>query len=110
MSQKILIHIATAPTSDCEAIEFALAMAAFDLEVRVLFSGDGLFWFQPNQQPRKTGGKNPGKLLGALAMYGVEEIACINQTTSCYPIPEGIREITSGEVREWLTTHQTVSF
>lgn len=110
MSQKILIHIATPPTSDCEAIEFALAMAAFDLEVRVLFSGDGLFWLQPNQQPRKPGGKSPQKLLAALSMYGVEDIACINQSTSCYPIAKGVREITSGEAREWFTSHQTVSF
>ena len=78
MSLPLLIHITTPPTPDCEALEYALAMAAFDLDVRVLFSGRGLYWLTAGQQPRKPAGKNPEKLLAALPMYGIDEVARIS--------------------------------
>lgn len=74
MSKPILIHITQPPTPNCEALEYALAMAAFDLDVSILFSGRGVYWLKPSQQARITGGKNPQKLLAALPMYGIENI------------------------------------
>jgi tRNA 2-thiouridine synthesizing protein C len=72
--KKLLITINSAPTQDTEALEFVLAMLAFDHQVRLTFVGNGIFWLQTNQQARKLGGKSPQKLIAALEMYGCEHI------------------------------------
>jgi tRNA 2-thiouridine synthesizing protein C len=74
MTSPTLIHVTTPPSPDCEALEYALALAAFDLEVAILFTGDGLFWLQPNQEARTNGGKSPSKLLAALPMFGIDQV------------------------------------
>ena len=74
MTSSTLIHVTPPPSPDCEALEYALALAAFDLEVAIVFSGDGLFWLQPNQSARSVGGKSPSKLLAALPMFGIENV------------------------------------
>lgn len=108
MSMPLLIHITTAPTPDCEALEYALAMAAFDLDVRLLFSGAGLAWLMAGQSPRKRDGKSPSKLLSALPMYGIDELG--------YLADPRFSEIELSHARQlhddhnWFDGRQTVSF
>ena len=114
MRKHILIHITCPPTPDCEALEYALAMAAFDLSVRVLLSGDGIYWLQAPQQARKPGGRRPDKLLGALGIYGIDEVACVaGAATSDSDIKalNDTRVLSNTELHHWVTNaQQTVMF
>ncbi len=107
MSLPLLIHITTPPTPDCEALEYALAMAAFDLDVRVLFSGRGLHWLTQNQSARRAGGKNPSKLLAALPMYGIDKAGCLG-VSDAGNLPANVIPVT--DVSDWLCGRQVVSF
>ena len=107
MTLPLLIHITTPPTPDCEALEYALAMAAFDLDVRVLFSGRGKLWLTPTQSPRREGGKNPTKLLAALAMYGIEEAGFTGELTTGNGVANIVRVT---DVADWMNGRQVVSF
>lgn len=108
MNKPLLIHITSAPTPDCEALEYALAMAAFDLDVRLLFSGAGLGWLVQGQSSRKPDGKNPAKLLSALPMYGIDELGYLTDDRFC-----GIEIVQATLLpadHDWFHGRQTVSF
>ena len=54
------------------ALDTALAMAAFEQPVDILFMGDGVAHLLPQQDSSAIGVKNIGKLLGSLPLYGIE--------------------------------------
>lgn len=56
-----------------EALDFALASAAFDQDVSVLFMGDGIFQLLSNQQSQQ-GKKNIEKTLASLSMFDIDSI------------------------------------
>ena len=72
-SDYVLISIETPPTLDLEAAELALALAAFDIPVKIVFRNQGLYWLL-NQEPRKQGGKSAAKVLNSFALYDIEEM------------------------------------
>ncbi|MEC8103501.1 MAG: DsrE family protein [Pseudomonadota bacterium] len=112
MSSYILVHIRHIPTQDCEALEYALAMAAFDLPVRLLFSGNGVHWLNKQHGALKDGSKSPSKLLAACSMYEIDHIGL----TSDPELDDGslVKDVTilnSGEVASWMAAaHHVVSF
>jgi tRNA 2-thiouridine synthesizing protein C len=111
MREHILIHITCPPTPDCEALEYALAMAAFDLPVHVLLSGDGIYWLQAPQEARKPGGRRPDKLLGALGIYGIDEVACVATSDSTIKALNDTRILSDTELQRWAANaKQTVMF
>lgn len=55
-----------------EGLDAALAFAAFEQPLALLFLDDGVFQLCRGQQPAT--GKSLEKMLGALPMYGVEDI------------------------------------
>lgn len=57
-----------------EALDMALAFAAFDHKVDVLFSGDGVLQLLPQQDSSPLQQKNIGKTLAALAMYDINNV------------------------------------
>lgn len=65
----VCIIIRSAPAVDPEALEMAMALAAFEHKVSLIFQGAGIFWLLNAQEPRKTGGKSPAKFISALPMY-----------------------------------------
>lgn len=67
------VIITTPPTLDSEASELALALAAFDMPIKLIFTGLGISWLVP-QEARKENGKSASKVLAALPMYGVDEV------------------------------------
>jgi tRNA 2-thiouridine synthesizing protein C len=69
-----MIMIRSAPSADLETAELALALAAFDHKISLVFMGAGLLWLLNNQQERKPGGKSPSKLMNALPIYDCEDI------------------------------------
>lgn len=54
------------------ALDTALAMAAFEQPLDILFMGDGLAQLLPGQDSQAIGVKNIGKLIGSLPLYGIE--------------------------------------
>ena len=107
MDKSILILVTQPPTPDCEALEYALAMAAFDISVKLLFTGDGVYWLQQNQAARKTGGKSPSKLLAATGLYGVEDIGYISDSYAT----ADFQSLTQAEASHWInTSHHVVTF
>ena len=69
-----LIIITQAPGNSPESIELALAAAAFEQSVALVFTGLGTQWLNTNQLAQKQGGKNPANLIKALPMYDIEHI------------------------------------
>ena len=56
------------------ALDAALAMAAFDQPVDILFMGDGVLHLLPGQDSRAIGVKNIGKLLASMPLYEVASV------------------------------------
>jgi len=56
------------------SIDVALAAAAFDQAVSLLFVGDGVLQLLPEQQTEQQGVRNQGKLLASLPLYDIEQV------------------------------------
>ena len=56
------------------SIDVALAAAAFDQAVSLLFVGDGVLQLLPEQQTEEQGVRNLGKLLASLPLYDIERV------------------------------------
>lgn len=57
-----------------EALDMALAFAAFDQHIQLLFSGDGVYQLVKGQNTQNAGVKNISKTLDALAMYDINDV------------------------------------
>lgn len=57
-----------------EALDAALAAAAFNINVQLLFTGDGVWQLQPGQQPDSIAAKSIEKMLGALSYYDIQAV------------------------------------
>ena len=71
---KVCIVIDTPPTPDPEVIEMALALATFDQEVTLIFTGAAIGWLIKQQGPRKVSAKTPSSLIKALPMYDCDQV------------------------------------
>lgn len=56
------------------SLDVALAAAAFDQPVSLLFAGDGVLQLLPGQDAGALGVKNIGRLLASLPLYGIEQV------------------------------------
>ena len=56
------------------SLDVALAAAAFDQPVSLLFTGDGVLQLLPDQDSEALGIKNPGRLLASLPLYDIEQV------------------------------------
>ena len=74
MKADYLIIIQTPPSLNIEPIEMALAMAAFEQDVALVFVGSGIYHLLNSQTEKMTGAKSPSKLIAALPMYDCEKI------------------------------------
>lgn len=75
--KKILFVLQRAPygsSSARESLDAALAAAAFEQDVQLLFSGDGVWQLLPDLQADAIAGKDIGKMLQALAYYDIEHV------------------------------------
>lgn len=57
-----------------DALDVALASAAFVPELAVLFMGDGVYQLAPDQEPSGIRSKRHAAMLEALPVYGVETL------------------------------------
>lgn len=65
-------HAHGAALKNKEALDFALACAAFEQKVSVLFINDGVFQLVNNQNTKNIQSKNHSASIAALGLYGVE--------------------------------------
>lgn len=63
-----------------DAIEAALAFAAYEQKVAILFIGDGVYQLLEKQLSETIGQKSHPKLLSALPMYDIEDIFVCDQS------------------------------
>lgn len=56
------------------AIDAALASAAFEQRVTLLFVGDGVLQLLPEQEPAAIGRKSHARVLSSLPLYGIEQV------------------------------------
>ena len=56
------------------ALDVALAAAAFEQPVKLLFMGDGVLQLLPGQDSGAIGVKNIGRLLASLPLYEIETV------------------------------------
>lgn len=57
-----------------EGLEAALAAGAFDQDIGVLFTGDGVWQLTKNHDTSSAGRKSHQKMTQALPMFGIEKI------------------------------------
>ncbi len=85
--KSMLVLIRRAPYSSSLArasVDLALAAAAFEQQVDLLFQGDGVLQLLPNQQSELLGLKSIGKVLGSLPLYGIEQVYVDARSLSRY--------------------------
>ncbi len=95
-----------------DAIDLAMAFAAFDQPVTLLFLGEGVFTLAAAQQP-PAGTRDLGKLLGTLADYGVEDVYVDAAALAARGLDACSLELAAtlaheDTLRELFTTHQRV--
>lgn len=75
--KSLLVHCRRPPYGSSlarEAIDVALAAAAFDQVVTMLFSGDGVWQLLADQNPQELGAKNHARLLQSLPLYDIDRL------------------------------------
>lgn len=93
---KTLIVVDSAPYGSIrcrEALDMALALAAFDQPVSLLLRDAAVNWLRPDQNPAGIEQKNLARNLGAAPIYGVEHILAEAGSLEDYGIdPEALPE------------------
>lgn len=69
-------------------LDLALAAAAFDQNVALLFLGDGVLQLLPDQDAGAIGLRNQGKTLASLPLYDVETVYADATALRRHAIPE----------------------
>lgn len=70
----IFSHSPYAASTAKEGLEATLAAGAFDQDIGVLFTGDGVWQLTKNHETSNAGRKNHQKMTQALPMFGIEKI------------------------------------
>ena len=96
-----------------DAIDVAMAFAAFDQPVTLLFLGDGVLALAPGQRPAAELSRSLENLLGTLADYGVEEVhaeaaALAARGLDAQDLALPVRLAGPAELRELFGAHERV--
>lgn len=76
-------------------LDLALAMAAFDRDVSLLFMGDGVLQLCPGQDTGALGVKNIARLLASLPLYGIEQVYVDAEAAGRYQLDLASTPVTS---------------
>lgn len=114
--RSVLVVCRTAPYGHGrarDAIDVAMAFAAFDQPVTLLFLGDGVLALVAGQRPAADFSRSLAKLLGTLADYGVESVhadaaalAARGLDAAALALP--VRVAGPEELRELFAAHERV--
>jgi tRNA 2-thiouridine synthesizing protein C len=92
------------------SLDVALATAAFDQALSLLFVGDGVLQLLPDQDCEARGIKNVGRLLASLPLYGIEQVYVDAEAARRYQLdlaaaPVGALALDSQAMAELLRAH-----
>ena len=92
------------------SLDVALASAAFEQPVDLLFLGDGVLQLQPGQDSEEPGVRNKGKLLASLPLYGIERVyadadAVVRYRLDLAAAPVGAVALNPVEIHELMVAH-----
>ncbi|MEY8205608.1 MAG: sulfurtransferase complex subunit TusC [Bermanella sp.] len=82
MTHKILIIARSAPYGSSlakEGLDYVLTSAAYDQEICLLFSGDGLFQLLKQQEPRGIHLKSQLAAMEILPLYDIENLLAVEE-------------------------------
>ena len=68
------------------ALDVALAAAAFEQSVKLLFLGDGVLQLLPDQDSHAAGAKNIGRQLASLPLYDIDTVYVDAEAAARYRI------------------------
>ncbi len=116
MKKNILVILRSAPygTSKArDAIDLILTSAAYDQDIHVLFSHDGVFQIVENQAPQALELKRISSLISAFEMYDIENVFCdstslTERNISVNQLINGIRPIDQTEIATLINNADTV--
>ena len=85
--KRLLVIVRRPPYGDSLArsgIDTALAAAAFDMPVSLLFAGDGVLQLMPDQDSGAIGRRNLGRLLASLPLYEIDSVYADSEAAERY--------------------------
>lgn len=110
---KLLVVIRRPPYGSSLArasLDVALAAAAFDQPVSLLFLGDGVLQLLPNQDSKILGMKSQERALASLPLYDIDKVYVDADAASSYRIdlqaaPVPALPLTTRELQQLLCSH-----
>ena len=92
------------------SLDVALAAAAFDQQISLLFAGDGVLQLLPGQDCESRGVKNVGRLLSSLPLYGIEHIYVDAEAAQRYQLDLGAAPVRAlaldpDAIRQFMGSH-----
>ena len=114
--KSLLVVVRRPPYSDSlarAALDAALAAAAFDQPVDLLFLGDGVLQLLPQQDPAAVGRKSVARLLASLPLYGIEQVSVDATAVARYrfdPVDSPVPAVTldTAAIRALLQQHDNL--
>lgn len=100
-------------TAARDALDTALVSASYGQETSLLFLGDGIYQLIKEQQPEGLPQKNPGAMLQALAVYGIEDVRLCRDDMTDRGLQESdlaipVRLLERNTVGNWLARQDRV--
>jgi len=88
----------------------ALAAAAFELPISLLFAGDGVLQLQAGQECAGIGVRNLGRLLASLPLYDIDYAYADAEAAARYGLdlataPLPVRALDAGAITELIRGH-----
>jgi tRNA 2-thiouridine synthesizing protein C len=113
-SKRLLVLIRHSPYGSSLArasLDVALAAAAFDQPVSLLFTGDGVLQLLPGQDSEALGVRNPGRLLASLPLYDIEQVYVDAEAAARYRLDLGDAPVTAlalerQQIMELIESHE----
>lgn len=93
-----LISIHTTADEYLEPVELALALAAFEHEVTLVFAQQGLTWLMAQQSGRADGAKSPSKVLASLPLFNIKHCHAFAQQVE----HAGVTSISAAQYQQLL--------
>jgi tRNA 2-thiouridine synthesizing protein C len=111
--KKLLVVIRKSPygsTLARAALDTALAAAAFDQAVQLLFMGEGVLQLLPDQDSRTIDKKSIGKLIDSLPLYDIESVfvdasALQRFAIAAEELPQSLELMDDAAARDLLSQH-----
>jgi len=111
--RRILVVIRHSPYGSSLAkasLDVALAGAAFEQAIDLLFMGDGILQLLPGQDSRELGIRNAARQLSALPLYDIECVYVDSEAVARYGVdlsmaPVGVRALDADAIRQLMSSY-----